>query len=143
LSELVGLGWGKEIVKSGNVDVTSADAVLLIGNDEDLVKLRGKVLKGAGFDVHEATTDAAAKASLQADGVRVVVLCHTLRDGQLNKVLDQVEGMSPPASILLLLRSGTRSHARALESADVALDPTDGPAMLIKAVRKLMPAQRI
>jgi len=129
--------------KAGNIDVTSADAVLLTGNDEDLVRLRGKILKGAGFKVHEATTDAAADAALLTGEVRVVVLCHTLRDGQLNKVLDQVEGMKPPASVLLLMRSGVLSHARALESADVALDPTDGPAMLITAVRKLMPAQRI
>ncbi len=106
------------------------------------MKLRGKVLKGAGFELHEATTDAAAKASLQVDGVRVVVLCHTLRDGQLNKVLDQVEGLTPRAKVVLLLRSGVRSDSRAMESADIVLDPTDGPTGLIAAVRKLMPARQ-
>lgn len=121
--------------------MTSACAVLLIGNDEDLVKLRGKVLKSAGFETHEATTDAAAKASLHAAGVRVVVLCHTLRDGQLNKVLDQVEGLNPPAKVVLLLRSGVRSDSQAMESSDIVLDPTDGPTGLIAAVRKLMPAR--
>jgi len=121
--------------------VTSANAVLLIGNDEDLVKLRGKVLRAAGFDVHEAITDAAAKAVLQAGDVRVVVLCHTLHDGQLNKVLDQVEGTDNPAGLVLLLRSGVRSQGRAMESADIALDPADGPTRLISAVHGLMPVQ--
>jgi DNA-binding NtrC family response regulator len=121
--------------------MTSACAVLLIGNDEDLVKLRGKILRSAGFEVHEVTTDAAAKTALQTDGVRVAVLCHTLRDGQLNNVLDQMEGMDQPARVVLLLRSGVKSQARALESADIALDPTDGPARLITAVQELMPAQ--
>lgn len=122
--------------------MTSAGAVLLIGNDEDLVKLRGKILKSAGFEVREATSDAGAGAALQAEEVRVVVLCHTLRDCQLNDVLDQVEGMDPPANVVLLLRSGMRSHPRAMHSANTALDPADGPAILITAVQKLMPAQR-
>jgi DNA-binding NtrC family response regulator len=121
--------------------VTSAKAVLLIGNDEDLVKLRGRVLRGAGFDVHEATTDAAAKAVLQAGDVRVVVLCHTLHDGQLNKVIDQVEGTDDPVKLVLLLRSGVRSQRRAMESAAMALDPAEGPTKLISAVHDLMPAQ--
>jgi len=124
------------------IDVTSANAVLLIGNDEDLVKLRGKILKNAGFEVHEATTDAAARAALQTEDVRAVVLCHTLRDCQLNKVLDQMEAMDHPAPLALLLRSGVRSLPRAMRSADIALDPADGPTRLITAVRKLMPTQR-
>lgn len=123
--------------------MTSANAVLLIGNDEDLVKLRGKILKGAGFEVHEATTDAAAKVALQTEQVRVVVLCHTLRDVQLNLVLDQIEGMDHTVHLALLLRSGVPGLPRAMRSADIALDPTDGPTRLITALRKLMPARRI
>jgi DNA-binding NtrC family response regulator len=121
--------------------MTSADAVLLRGNDEDLLKLRGKILNGAGFEVREATTDAAAKTALHADQVRVVALCHTLRDVQLNRALDQVEGMDHPARVVLLLRPGVRSHVRATESAEIALDPTDGPTTLITAVQQLMTAQ--
>ncbi len=90
--------------------------------------------------MHEATTDAAAKAALQADEVRLVVLCHTLRDCQLNKMLDQMEGMKPPARFVLLLRPGVRSDTRTMKSADISLDPTDGPAKPMTAVRKLMSA---
>jgi DNA-binding NtrC family response regulator len=116
----------------------SPDAILVIGNDAELLALRCKVLRWAGLPAQLVEAYAAIRDTLLQGDVRVAVLCRTLRDDQLEDLLDQIDQSAPRIKTVLLSRAGIRGNQRAIQTADIVLEMGAGPDKLIEAVRGLM-----
>jgi len=72
-------------------------AVLLCGNDEETLVLRSKVLELAGIPVTKTRSEADALRLLAGGDVRVVVLCHSLREAQRTVMLKAAGAAEPRA----------------------------------------------
>jgi len=108
-------------------------AVLLCGNDEETLVLRSKVLELAGIPVTKTRSEADALRLLAGGDVRVVVLCHSLREAQRTVMLKAAGAAEPRARAVVLCVPDIELSGRI----DVVLTAMDGPAKLVAAVRRL------
>lgn len=108
-----------------------------VGNDEDLLSYREKVLTQAGFRVVSLRPQAAHPdqfASLcRLHGPAMIIACHTLTAPQRIR-LSQEARESCPRARLLALTNGHLSQQEAQEY-DLLIDSLDGPAALIQHIR--------
>ncbi len=109
--------------------------VLAIGADPSLLYTRGLVLARTGALVKTAGMEPGLLL-LENGNVSILVLCHSLRQGDVLRLCECARTFTPATKILLLDSSGILRHASADVDARFLLE--DGPGMLVKCVRNLL-----
>lgn len=108
---------------------TNPCRILLIGNDDVLLRVRGLVLKREGYDVVE-TRSLDAPEGLNA--FDIVLLCGSLGAGQANTVARATKAARPELPVIRLSPS-TYDHSTFF---DFTCDPLSGPRALLSALKR-------
>jgi two-component system C4-dicarboxylate transport response regulator DctD len=109
--------------------VQDGGLVLVVDGDESVRRSTADILRFGGYRVSEAAGPDEALDLLADGGVGIMLLDIGLSNGNLTRVLDQVE--SPPPVILL---SGSRDVAVADPRVAVLLDKPTPPQRLLEEV---------
>jgi hypothetical protein len=122
------------------VDQPSAGAeqpniVVQIGRDEELLRLRAKVISSAGYTVHSMTPDQATGELKKAQGPRVWVFCHTLEFYELALLAVAIRRERPADKLLRL--TGLNDIRQVPGLFDELLEPVKGVDDLLRTVADL------
>jgi hypothetical protein len=122
------------------VDQPSAGAeqpniVVQIGRDEELLRLRAKVISSAGYTVHSMTPDQATGELKKAQGPRVWVFCHTLEFYELALLAVAIRRERPTDKLLGL--TGLNDIRQVPGLFDELLEPVKGVDDLLRMVADL------
>jgi hypothetical protein len=122
------------------VDPPSAGAeqpniVVQIGRDEELLRLRAKVISSAGYTVHSMTPDQATGELKKAQGARVWVFCHTLEFYELALLAVAIRRERPADKLLRL--TGLNDIRQVPGLFDELLEPVKGVDDLLRMVADL------
>ncbi len=109
--------------------------VVQIGRDEELLRLRARVISSAGFTVHSMTPDQVTRELRRAEGPRVWVFCHTLEFYELALLAVAVRKERPSDKLLRL--SGLNDIRGVPALFDELLDPVMGVDDLLRLVTAL------
>jgi CheY-like chemotaxis protein len=112
-----------------------ASRILNFGHDRTLLSTRGLVLSHEGFEVVNVTDSRQAIGVLIAQHVDLLVLCHTLAEQELQRILSIARTSGQETKALILLAS-TSSALPADSSASVC--SIDGPRCLLATVHQLI-----
>jgi len=108
-------------------------SVLVFGRDFQLVYTRSLILQKAGLQVHTATSLPDIQQLLSEPTIDVMLLCHSLSSHDCTEALNIVHERWPNIQTIALVsgHSGCGS-----DSANAVMETTEGPAKLIRAVRR-------
>ena len=112
--------------------------VIQIGRDEELLRLRAKIITCAGYKVQSMTPDQVPAEIREARRPRVWVFCHTLDFCELALLAVAIRARHPADMLLRLTSLNDIQQAPGLF--DVLLEPITGVEELLRAVAAL--AQR-
>jgi hypothetical protein len=111
--------------------------LLCVGNDEQLLSYRCKVLNLAGFEVISARPQPELTNQFtnlcRLHGLAMTIACHTLTAKQRIHLARELRDACPHLP-LLALTNGALTAAE-VQGYDLLLDSLDGPAELIRQVR--------
>lgn len=65
--------------------------ILSVGYDHTLMPLRSMILRGAGYEVEEAYTMELARSRAESDSIDLLLLCHTLPEGDQKDLIASVQ----------------------------------------------------
>jgi hypothetical protein len=109
--------------------------VVLIGRDEELLRLRARVISAAGYSVHSMTPDQATAELQKAHEARVWVFCHTLEFYELALLAIAIREARPADKLLRL--NGLNDLGLAPGLFDESLEPVKGVDDLLRTVADL------
>jgi hypothetical protein len=109
--------------------------VIQIGRDEELLRLRAKVMSSAGLTVRSMTPDQATRELDKGQGVRVWVFCHTLEFYELALLAVAIRKERPTDKLLHL--TGLNDVRQAPGLFDELLEPVTGVDELLRMVADL------
>jgi hypothetical protein len=109
--------------------------VIQIGRDQELLRLRAKLLSSAGFTVHSMTPDQATAEIRKPRRPKVWVFCHTLEFYELALLAVAIRSSWPGDKLLRL--SGLNDIADAPGLFDELLEPVNSVDDLLRAVAHL------
>lgn len=112
------------------------NSVVQIGRDQELLRLRAKVIHNAGFCVHSLVPDELTVHLPKAPGGQVWVFCHTLQDYEPALLATTIRSNRPSAKLLRL--AGLHDAEQAQVFFDEWLEPTEGVDELLLAISRLM-----
>jgi hypothetical protein len=112
--------------------------VVQIGCDEELLRLRAKVISSAGYAVHSVRPDQATAELQKAHGARVWIFCHTLQFYELAFLAAAIRKERPGDKLLRL--SGLHDIRRVPSLFDELLEPVKGVDDLLRVVADLVSA---
>ena len=119
-------------------DTERPQTVLQIGRDQELLRLRAKIISCAGYAVQSMTPDQVPAEIRKACGPRVWVFCHTLDFYELALLAVAIRNSHPADKLLRLTSLNDTQQAPGLF--DELLEPIVGVDELLRAVAAL--AQR-
>lgn len=105
--------------------------VLIFGHDMTLLMTRELILRRAGLEICITTDHTEATRILASGPVHVLILCHTLREADLNAILSVARSLQRDLKFLLLVAN---ESAYAPFGLDATLSTFDGPDTLLSAV---------
>lgn len=105
-------------------------SVTIIGNDEEHLESRAVVLRHF-WTVVKVPLDKGSLPSLKTD---LVVVCHTLPDGERQDWVERVRADVPTMLIVKVNGYDSGPHA----SADATVDEEHGPAKLVSTIYELL-----
>ncbi len=107
--------------------------ILVCGNDRDLLTTRAMVLATAPFEVEVVVGIQALRKRKVVAETKLIVLCHSLSDGEQDQAIRQLQQLLPTTPVLILT-----GMARAASSRNTAtLDSLQGPRSLISLSQEL------
>jgi hypothetical protein len=109
--------------------------VVQIGRDEELLRLRAKVLSSAGYTVQSMTPDQATGELRKRQSVRVWVFCHTLEFYELALLAVAIRRERPTDKLLRL--TGLDDVRQLPGVFDELLEPVNGVDDLLRMVTDL------
>jgi hypothetical protein len=112
--------------------------VFQIGRDQELLRLRAKIISRAGYTVQSMTPDQVPAEVREARGARVWVFCHTLDFYELALLAVAIRNSHPADKLLRLTSLNDVGQAPGLF--DELLEPIMGVDELLRVVAAL--AQR-
>ena len=112
--------------------------VFQIGRDQELLRLRAKIISCAGYTVQSMTPDQVPAEVRKASGPRVWVFCHTLDSYELALLAVAIRNRHPADKLLRL--TGLNDIGQAPGLFDELLEPIMGVDELLRVVAAL--AQR-
>jgi hypothetical protein len=110
--------------------------ILLIGDDPTLQYSRGKILESAGYAVRCVNSNVVVE-ELFLRGIELVVLCHTIGDERMRRILAAFTRLVPQVPLLLVAPLGSVVAAGEKPAAVPA-----HPAALLGAVAAVLAGQR-
>jgi hypothetical protein len=113
-------------------------AVLQVGRDRELLRLRAKIISCAGYTVQSMTPDQVPAEIRETPGPRVWVFCHTLDFYELALLAVAIRNSHPADKLLRLTSLNDTQQAPGLF--DELLEPIMGVDELLRVVAAL--AQR-
>jgi DNA-binding response OmpR family regulator len=103
--------------------------ILSVGYDRTLMFLRSEVLRRAGYEVEEVYSTGEALSRIQSDNVDLLLICHTVRKHDQEKLVAAVRSMRSSLPILCV-------SIQELASAISGCDPVrNTPMELLEGVR--------
>ncbi len=109
--------------------------VLQIGRDQELLRLRAKIIGCAGYTVQSMTPDQVPAELREARGPRVWVFCHTLDFYELALLAVAIRNNQPADKLLRLTSLNDTAQAPGLF--DELLEPIMGVDELLRVVAAL------
>jgi hypothetical protein len=109
--------------------------VVQIGCNEELLRLRAKVVSSAGYTVHSITPDQAISELRKANGIRVWIFCHTLEFYELAHLAAAIRKARPADKLLRL--NGLHEMQVVPGLFDELLEPVKGVDDLLRVVANL------
>ena len=109
--------------------------VLQIGRDQELLRLRAKIIGCAGYTVQSMTPDQVPAELREARGLRVWVFCHTLDFYELALLAVAIRNSRPEDRLLRLASLNDTGQAPGLF--DELLEPVLGVDELLRVVGAL------
>ena len=123
---------------SGPQGAERPQTVLQVGRDQELLRLRAKIISCAGYTVQSLTPDQVPAEIRESHGPRVWVFCHTLTFYELAQLAAAIRQAHPADKLLRLTALNDISLAPGLF--DELLEPIMGVDELLRVVAAL--AQR-
>ena len=108
-------------------------SVLVFGRDSQLVSTRRLILEKEGFQVCIASSLEDIQKLPTERTMDVMILCHTLSTEECNEALLLTHNRWPQIQTVALV---TGSSSFGPNTADDIIEASEGPAKLIKAIRK-------
>jgi CheY-like chemotaxis protein len=113
----------------------SQPAILLVGEDIELLDTRAAVLRKTGAEV-ECFRSAQAPDSAGLEAFDLIILCHTLGEQEARSIADTAERLSHPPFILLLNSlSGPRQERSGIRFDAIA---EAVPEVLVRTANELL-----
>jgi hypothetical protein len=109
--------------------------VVQIGRDQELMRLRAKLINSAGYTVHSMTPDEATAEVRRVRGTAVWVFCHTLGFYELALLAVAIRNSCPGDKLLRL--TGLSDIREAPGLFDEFLEPVGGVDDLLRVVTDL------
>ena len=119
-------------------DPERPQTILQIGRDQELLRLRAKIISCAGYTVQSMTPDQVTREIRETRGPRVWVFCHTLDFYELALLAVAIRNAHPADKLLRLTSLNDVGQAPGLF--DELLEPIMGVDELLRVVTAL--AQR-
>jgi hypothetical protein len=116
-------------------DSDPLQTVLQIGRDQELLRLRAKIISCAGYTVHSMTPDQVHAEIRKACGPKVWVFCHTLDFYELALLAVAIRDAHPADKLLRLTSLNDTGQAPGLF--DGLLEPIMGVDELLRMVATL------
>jgi hypothetical protein len=116
-------------------DTERSHTVLHVGRDQELSRLRAKIISCAGYAVQSMTPDQVPAEIRTACGPRVWVFCHTLDFYELALLAVAIRNSRPTDKLLRLTSLNDTQQAPRLF--DEQLEPIGGVDELLRAVAAL------
>jgi hypothetical protein len=120
---------------SRSQDIEPPQTVLQVGRDEELLRLRAKIISCAGYTVQSMTPDQVPAEIWQAPGPRVWVFCHTLDFCELALLASAIRNSHPEDKLLRLTSLNDTHQVPGLF--DELLEPIMGVDELLRVVAAL------
>lgn len=108
-------------------------SILMYGRDAELLEVRKMVLRTSGNDVLATTNPIDVEVFLRTKAIEVLILCHTVPEGERRRILNLIPLLSPGTKALVLI-AGARSSP---EEHHANLDTMEGPRRLLEAIEQL------
>ncbi|MGB8539714.1 MAG: hypothetical protein WCD57_25035 [Acidobacteriaceae bacterium] len=102
-------------------DVERPQIVLQIGRDQELLRLRSKIISCAGYTIHSMTPDQVTAEIREVRGPRIWVFCHTLDFYELALLAVVIRNRHPEDKLLRL--TGLNEIGQAPGLFDELLEP--------------------
>jgi hypothetical protein len=109
--------------------------VIQIGRDQELLRLRARIISSAGYTVHSMTPDEATAELRKPRAAQVWVFCHTLEFYELALVAVAVRSNRPKDKLLRLI--GLNDAGLAPGLFDELFEPVNGIDDLLQVVADL------
>jgi hypothetical protein len=109
--------------------------VFQIGRNQELLRLRAKIISCAGYTVQSMTPDQVPAELREARGARVWVFCHTLDSHELALFAVAIRNSHPADKLLRL--TGLNNIGQAPGLFDELLEPIMGVGELLRVVAAL------
>jgi len=116
-------------------DVERPQIVLQIGHDQELLRLRSKIISCAGYTIHSMTPDQVTAEIREARGPRIWVFCHTLDFYELALLAVVIRNRHPEDKLLRL--TGLNEIGQASGLFDELLEPTAQVDELLRVLAAL------
>jgi hypothetical protein len=109
--------------------------VIQIGRDQELLRLRARIISSAGYSVHSMTPDEATAELRMARAAQIWVFCHTLELYELALLAVAVRSRRPEDKLLRL--TGLNDTKLSPGLFDEFLEPVNGIDDLLQVVAGL------
>jgi hypothetical protein len=120
---------------SGRQSSDRPQTVFQIGRDQELLDLRAKIIRCAGYTVHSMTPDQVPAEIRETSGPRVWVFCHTLGFYEIALLAVAIRNSRPEDKLLRLASLNDTQQAPGLF--DELLEPIMGVDELLRVVAAL------
>jgi hypothetical protein len=120
---------------SGPQDTEQSQTVLQVGRDQELLRLRAKIISSAGYTVRSMTPEQVPVEIREATAPRVWVFCHTLDFYELALLAVAIRNSRPADKLLRLTSLDDTQQAPGLF--DEQLEPISGVDELLRVVAAL------
>jgi hypothetical protein len=121
--------------KSSRQGTERPQTVLQVGRDQELSRLRAKIIRCAGYTVHSMTPEQVPAEIRETPGPRVWVFCHTLDFYELALLAVAIRNSHPADKLLRLTSLNDTQQAPGLF--DELLEPVMGVDELLRVVAAL------
>jgi DNA-binding response OmpR family regulator len=110
-------------------------AILIYGNDPQLVKTRQWVLEVCGYEVWGASNFSTAQRTIQANRIDLLMLCHSLSNEECGRAITIFKPLWPRMKIMVLTAEFLDRHS---QLSIQIFDTMDGPVKLVSTLEKLI-----
>jgi DNA-binding response OmpR family regulator len=110
-------------------------AILIYGNDPQLLKTRQWVLEVYGYEVWAASNFSKVQRTIEVNRIDLLMLCHSLSSEECGRAIAIPKPLWPGMKSMVLTAAFLDRHS---QLSIRIFDTMDGPAKLVATVKKLI-----